>query len=112
MQTVVERLVVPNTALRTQAKSQCLIVFFCLLAVVLGGTEAWLSRNEMYSDGISYMDIGDAFSLGQLSEVVNAYWSPLYSWVLALASWVARPSPASEIRLVRTVNWLMFVANL
>jgi len=112
MQTVVERFVVPDTIIRTPPKSRRLIAFFCLLAVVLGATEAWLSRNDMYSDGISYMDIGDAVSRGQWGDVVNAYWSPLYPILLGSAAAVLKPSAEWQFAAVHLVNFLLYLAAL
>ena len=34
----------------------------------------------MISDGVSYLDIGDAYFRGDWKAAVNAYWSPVYSW--------------------------------
>jgi hypothetical protein len=112
MQTVVERLVVTDTASRTASKSRRLIVFFCLLAVMLGGIEAWLSRNDMYSDGVSYMDIGDAFVQGQWNQVVNAYWSPLYPALLGAAAAVLKPSAGWQFATVHLVNFLLYLVAL
>ena len=35
-------------------------------------------------DGTSYFDIATLYSHGQFKEAINAYWSPLYSWLLLL----------------------------
>ena len=112
MQTVVERLVVSDTAMSTPANSRRLIAFFCLLAVMLGGLEAWLSRNDMYSDGVSYMDIGDAVSAGHWNEVVNAYWSPLYPVLLGTAASVLKLSAGWQFATVHLVNFLLYLAAL
>ncbi len=98
--------------MKTPANSRRLIAFFCLLAVILGGTEAWLSRNDMYSDGISYMDIGDAFSQGHWNEVVNAYWSPLYPMLLGTAASVLKPSAGWQFATVHLVNFLLYLVAL
>ncbi len=36
----------------------------------------------MNADGISYLDLGDAWARGDWTGAVNAYWSPMYSWLL------------------------------
>src|SRR5579872_6616579 len=102
----------PLKDMKTTAQSRRLIVFFCLLALVLGGTEAWLSRNDMYSDGISYMDIGDAFSQGHWNELVNAYWSPLYPMLLGTAASVLKPSAGWQFATVHLVNFLLYLVAL
>ena len=52
------------------------------VALALGAASAWASRSTMYPDGISYLDIGDAFWRGNWHAAINAYWSPLYPLVL------------------------------
>jgi len=103
--------VVPHTGVSRSEKRR-LIAFFCLLAVALGGLEAWLSRNDMYSDGISYMDVGDAFVQGQWNEAVNAYWSPLYPILLGTAASVLKPSAEWQFATVHLVNFLLYLAAL
>ena len=98
--------------MKASANGRRLIVFFCLLAVILGGTEAWLGRNDMYSDGISYMDIGDAVSAGHWNEVVNAYWSPLYPVLLGAAASVVKPSSGWQFATVHLMNFLLFLVAL
>lgn len=44
-----------------------------------------MHRQAVNPDGISYLDIADAYLVGDLSNVVNGYWCPLYSWLLAVA---------------------------
>lgn len=50
--------------------------------VVFAMTHLWASRYQMNEDGISYLDIGDAFFHGDWWAAVNLYWSPLYPLVL------------------------------
>lgn len=112
MQTVVERLAVPVRVIGAPAKNRRTIVFFLLVAVLLGATEAWLGRNAMYSDGVSYMDIGDAVSRGQWDAVVNAYWSPLYPVLLGTAESLLKPSAGWQFGTVHLVNFLVYLAAL
>ena len=98
--------------MRTPAQSRRLIAFFCLLAVILGAADAWLSRNDMYSDGISYMDLGDAFAAGQWNQVVNAYWSPLYPVLLGSAASILKPSAGWQFATVHLVNFVLYLLAL
>ncbi len=40
-------------------------------------------RYELGPDGISYLSIANQYARGYWQEAVNAYWWPLYSWLLA-----------------------------
>jgi hypothetical protein len=40
----------------------------------------------MNRDGVSYLDLADAYARGDSANAVNASWGPAYSWVLAVES--------------------------
>jgi hypothetical protein len=66
---------------------------------------AWLYRFEMINlDGISYLELAEAWRDGRWADAISSYWSPLYSWVLAVALLVADPAPYWEYPLVHAVN--------
>jgi len=85
----------------------CLLVCF-----MLGAVQAWLLRYSMISDGISYLDIGDAYFRGDWNSAINAYWSPVYSWCLGLALYLFKPSIWWEFITVHIVNLLIYVGTL
>ncbi|MBI2490735.1 MAG: hypothetical protein HYV94_01295, partial [Candidatus Rokubacteria bacterium] len=82
------------------------------LAVALGALQAWASRHDMNPDGVSYLDLGDAFVRGDLAQAVSAYWPPLYAVILGAAVGLLRPSPAWEFPLVHAVNFLLYLGAL
>jgi hypothetical protein len=81
-------------------------------AVLLGALDAWFWQFSMNPDGVSYIDIGAAYARGDWGHALNAYWSPLYSWILALALRLLRPSAAAEFPVAHLVNLIIFVAAL
>ena len=87
------------------------ILFWCL-ALLLGAGETWATRFRMNPDGISYLDIGDAYWRGDWHAAINAYWSPLYSWILGFFLKVLKPSAYWEFPVVHLVNFLIYVAAL
>ena len=87
------------------------ISFWCV-AIALGAADAWATRFTINPDGISYLDMGDAFWRGDWHTAINAYWSPLYSWILGFFLKVLKPSPYWEYPLVHLVNLLIYVAAL
>ncbi len=87
-------------------------IAFRFLALVLGLIQAWSTRHAMNPDGISYLDIGDAYMRGDWQGAINAYWSPLYSWLLGLAMIVFKPSAYWEFPLVHLLNFMIYAGAL
>lgn len=83
-----------------------------LIALALGLVEAWTTRFTMFPDGISYLDMGDAFWRGDWHNAINAYWSPIYPLLLGSLSRLFKPSPGWEFPLVHLVNFLTYVVAL
>ncbi len=82
------------------------------VALALGAAQAWATRFTMNPDGVSYLDIGDAYWRGDWHNALNAYWSPLYSWILGFFLKVLKPSLNWEYPLVHLVNFLIYAATL
>ncbi|MBV9183375.1 MAG: hypothetical protein JO356_18900 [Acidobacteria bacterium] len=82
------------------------------MALVLGAAQAWCARFTMNPDGVSYLDIADAYWQGDWGQALNAYWSPLYSWILGFLLGVFKPSIRHEYPMVHLANYLIFVAAL
>ena len=82
------------------------------LALVIGLLQTWAGRFGIGEDGLSYVEIADAYVRGDWHHVVNAYWSPLYSWVLAIVLGVVRPSPFLESTVVHVGSFVIYVAAL
>ncbi|CAN5589643.1 hypothetical protein BH10PLA1_BH10PLA1_18050 [soil metagenome] len=45
-------------------------------------------RGQMNPDGVSYLTIARQYLAGHFADAVNAYWSPLYSWLLVPLLWM------------------------
>ena len=82
------------------------------VALSLGAWQAWATRFAINPDGVSYLDIGDAWWRGDWHNAINAYWSPLYSWILGFFLKVFHPSIYWEYPLVHLVNFLIYVGAL
>jgi hypothetical protein len=89
-----------------------LTIGFCLLAVVLGGAEAWISRFSMNPDGVQYLDNATAYCSGDLQHALNSQWSPLYPWMIG--AWFAafHPSPYLEFPLTHLLNFFIYLLSL
>jgi hypothetical protein len=66
----------------------------------------------MFDDGVSYLDMGDAYLRRDWHMAVNAIWSPLYSWLLGAAMKILRPSAYWEFPVVHFVNFVVFLGAL
>lgn len=88
-------------------------IAFCLIAVVLGFCHAWADHHYLSNaDAMSYLDIAEAYLRRDWHTAVNAYWSPLYSWLLALALLVIKPSPYWKFTVVHLVNFGIYLFAL
>ena len=89
-------------------------IFFWFIAVLLGAIHAWAaaSVHAMNEDGISYLDMGDAYLRGDWSMAINTVWSPLYSWILGLAMYILKPAIRWEFPVVHMVNFLIYLSTL
>jgi hypothetical protein len=90
---------------------RALTAAFWLLAITLGALHTWaaITSHSMNSDGISYLDIGDAYMRGDWETAVNPVWSPLYSWLLGPLMALFKPPPAWEFALVHLLNFALFL---
>jgi len=66
----------------------------------------------MNADGISYLDIGDAYMQGDWHSAVSPVWSPMYSWILGLAMKVVKPPMRWEFPVVHLVNFAIYLGAL
>jgi hypothetical protein len=83
---------------------------FWMIVCGFGVLAAWIGRNSINTDGISYLDVASAFNRHDWASAVNAYWSPGYPFVLSLGLKLFRPSVYKEFAVVHLVNFLIFLA--
>ena len=95
-----------------QKRRTKLMVIFWSMAVVLGALQAWADRYFMNPDGIAYLDMGDAYLRGDWNMAINAFWRPLYSWLLGLALFLLKPTPYWEFFVVKLVNLAIYLCAL
>ena len=87
-------------------------VWFWIFAIVVGASQAWVARDTIATDGISYLDMGDAAAHGNWRALVNGYWSPGYPAAIALGLAIARPAPEHEFAVMHAVNFAIFLFAL
>jgi len=81
-------------------------VRLALWAVGLGAAalQAWAFRRWVNPDAIAYLDIATRFAHGHWGALVNAYWSPMYPFLLGVAFRMVRPSPYWESTVAHGVK--------
>lgn len=89
-------------------------ILFRILAVGLGVLHVYaaITSQSMNADGISYLDIGDAYFRADWVNAINPVWSPLYSWILGFANFIIRPSVQWEFPVVHLVNFIIYLLAL
>lgn len=77
-----------------------------------GFLQVWASRYSVSPDGNCYLDIATAYLHRDWHNAVNAYWSPLFSWLLALCISILHPPPYWEATVVHLLNLLGLLVSL
>lgn len=78
---------------------------------VLGAIQALSARFDMNPDGISYLNLSDLYARGDWNGAVNAYWSPLYPWLLGMFARVTGPSVYWEAPTAHALNFILYLAT-
>ena len=89
-------------------------MLFRVLAIGLGALHVYaaIKSQSMNADGISYLDIGDAYFRADWANAINPVWSPLYSWILGLVNFLVRPSMEWEFPVVHMINLVIYIGTL
>lgn len=88
-------------------------IAFWLLAIVFGFVHVWADHHYLVNaDAMSYIDIAESYLRHDWTNAVNSYWSPLYSWLIALGFAIAKPSPYWKFTIVHLVNFGMYLFAL
>lgn len=83
-----------------------------LITISAGFIQAWASRFSISPDGSSYLDIASAYLNGDRSQVINAFWSPLFSWLLAVCFGIFRPSAYWDTTVIHLLNFVGLLLSL
>src|SRR5215216_2374409 len=88
-------------------------IAFWLLAIVLGFFHAWVDHHYLVNaDAMSYLDIAEAYLRRDWQAAISSYWNPLYSWLLAFALLILKPSPYWKFAVVHLVNFANYLFAL
>jgi hypothetical protein len=85
---------------------------FVALMILVAFFRAWIGRFSMDPDGVGYLDVADRYVHQDWSHAINAYWSPLYSWLLAAGMLLLRPGGRTEFAFAHAINCGIFLGTL
>jgi len=85
-------------------------LFFWTIGPLLGLLQALALRNQIDHDAVSYLDMADRFLRGGREALLNAYWSPLYPFLLAHA--IVFLPPDWEATALHLVNFAIYLLVL
>src|SRR5215467_2312194 len=83
-------------------------IVFWSIVVILGFLQIWSRRLLVDHDGVAYLDIAENYARGAWGAALNAYYSPLYSWLMALAFLLKFP-PSWESTVLHLINFLGYL---
>ncbi len=83
-----------------------------VLAGGAGLLQAWAERFSIEPDGVNYLDISYAYLRHDWHNAINAYWSPMYSWLLALVFALTHTSLYWEATVLHLVNFVIYLFAL
>ena len=82
------------------------------VALAVGFLNAWATRFSLTADATAYFDIATAYLRRDWALALNAYWSPLFSWLLAVVFALFHPSPFWESTALSLLNFVAFLVSL
>lgn len=98
-------------ALERKKTRRCVTALWSV-SILVAAIHSWIGRHSMNPDGVTYMDISDAYRGGHWIAALNSYRSPAYSWILAPALALTDVTPDAEFAAVHAVNFLIFLVVL
>ena len=75
-----------------------------IATIAAGLLQALAVRFYISGDGNSYLDVASAYLRGDFANAINGYWSPFYSWLIALVLWIFKPSGYWETTILHLLN--------
>jgi hypothetical protein len=107
---------VPRFALQPASSKSMALMLAPIVAswvvALLGSGAIFYGRFRMKGDGISYLDLADAYLRHDWAAAANTSWSPLYPAILSVVLGIVRPGPFFEFPTVHAVNLGIFLVAL
>lgn len=82
---------------------------FWSVAALLGLLQAWEGRFAVFGDGISYLEMGEAYARGDWKMAISSYWSPIYAWLITIPLRMLKVSRYWESTVVHVTNFIIYI---
>ncbi|HSS95831.1 MAG TPA: hypothetical protein VLK33_02310 [Terriglobales bacterium] len=86
-----------------------------LIAIGIGARCAFAAKNDASAigvDGLCYLEVARAYLRHDWHTALNAYWGPLYSWLLTLGMGMSHANVESELPLAQGINFIIFAISI
>ncbi len=80
-------------------------VVFWTIVTLLGLLQAWSHRLLVDHDGVAYLDVAENYARGAWSSAINGFYSPLYSWLMAIGLHLLKVPRSWDSTLLHLVNF-------
>ena len=80
-------------------------VVFWLIVVLLGFVQTWSHRQLVDHDGVAYIDVAEEYARGPWTSAINGFYSPLYSWLMAIGLYLLQVPRDWQATLLHLVNF-------
>ena len=86
----------------------------CLIAAILviGAIQAYGAMDTLPTDGVAYLDLAGRLRDGDWGALLDRYWSPLYPFMLGVATGIVGGDLALEPRVAHAVNVGLFAVGV
>lgn len=85
---------------------------FAVAGGVAGILQAWQSRGALSPDLLNYLALARALLANGWNSSINGFWSPMYSWLLAIPMYFHVVTPSTELLWVHIVNLGVFLLTM
>lgn len=103
----------PNLRSRTDRQLTLRVAAIaCIVSCCLVALDLWANRDLFDPEGITYLDMANAYRRGDWRAALIGMWSPSYSWLLALMMFFFNPSAQWEFTAVHALNFFIYLVAL
>lgn len=81
------------------------------IVALCGAVQAIAQRFYVNPDGVSYLNMSDAYTRGDWAGAVNTYWSPLYPWLLGVIRRLYPWPMYWESSIVHAINFAIYLIS-
>ena len=102
----------PNLRSRTDRQLTLRVAAIaCIVSCCLVVLDLWDNRDLFDPEGITFLDMADAYRRGDWRAALVGLWSPLYPWLLSLMM-LFNPSAQWEFTAVHALNFFIYLVTL